>query len=143
MSKVKVVLQLFSKRDYMEKDMDAALKKVKVLGYDYVELAGYFGKSAEEIRAILDKYDLKCISVHQGLDFYDEKGVEGAEFVKTSTGFSTGGATTEDIRLMRETVGPEMGVKASGGVKSFEAACAMIEAGASRIGTSSSSNICE
>ena len=67
----------------------------------------------------------------------------GAEFVKTSTGFSTGGATTEDIRLMRETVGPEMGVKASGGVKTYEAACAMIEAGASRIGTSSSSNICE
>ncbi len=67
----------------------------------------------------------------------------GAEFVKTSTGFSTGGATVEDIRLMRETVGPEMGVKASGGVKSYEAACAMIEAGASRIGTSSSSSICE
>ena len=59
------------------------LKKVKEIGYDYVEMAGYFGKSAEEIRAILDKYDLKCISVHQGLDFYDEKGVEGAEFVKT------------------------------------------------------------
>lgn len=83
MSKVKVGLQLFSIRDYMEKDMDAALKKVKEIGYDYVEMAGYFGKSAEEIRAILDKYDLKCISVHQGLDFYDEKGVEGAEFVKT------------------------------------------------------------
>ncbi|MBQ6802153.1 MAG: deoxyribose-phosphate aldolase [Oscillospiraceae bacterium] len=66
----------------------------------------------------------------------------GAEFVKTSTGFSTGGATPEDIRLMRETVGPEMGVKASGGVKTYEAACAMIEAGASRIGTSSSSNNC-
>ncbi len=67
----------------------------------------------------------------------------GAEFVKTSTGFSTGGATPEDIRLMRETVGPDIGVKASGGVKSYEAACAMIEAGASRIGTSSSSKICE
>ncbi|MBQ7875275.1 MAG: deoxyribose-phosphate aldolase [Oscillospiraceae bacterium] len=67
----------------------------------------------------------------------------GAEFVKTSTGFSTGGATVEDIRLMRETVGPEMGVKASGGVRDYETACAMIEAGASRIGTSSSSKICE
>ncbi|MBQ2899323.1 MAG: deoxyribose-phosphate aldolase [Oscillospiraceae bacterium] len=67
----------------------------------------------------------------------------GAEYVKTSTGFSTGGATVEDIRLMRETVGPEMGVKASGGVKSYEAACAMIEAGASRIGTSCSSKICD
>lgn len=67
----------------------------------------------------------------------------GAEFVKTSTGFSTGGATVEDIRLMRETVGPDMGVKASGGVRDYETACAMIEAGASRIGTSSSSKICE
>ena len=67
----------------------------------------------------------------------------GAEFVKTSTGFSTGGATVEDIKLMRETVGPEMGVKASGGVKTYEAACAMIEAGATRIGTSSSSSICD
>ena len=65
----------------------------------------------------------------------------GAEYVKTSTGFSTGGATVEDIRLMRETVGPEMGVKASGGVKSYEAACAMIEAGASRIGASSGKKI--
>ena len=65
----------------------------------------------------------------------------GAEYIKTSTGFSTGGATVEDIRLMRETVGPEMGVKASGGVKSFEAACAMIEAGASRIGASSGKKI--
>ncbi|MBR3611568.1 MAG: deoxyribose-phosphate aldolase [Oscillospiraceae bacterium] len=67
----------------------------------------------------------------------------GAEYVKTSTGFSTGGATVEDIRLMRETVGHDIGVKASGGVKSYEAACAMIEAGASRIGTSSSSKICD
>lgn len=83
MSKVKVGLQLFSVRDHMEKDMDATLKQVKEMGYDYVEMAGYFGKSAEEIRAILDKYDLKCISVHQGLDFYDERGVEGAEYVKT------------------------------------------------------------
>lgn len=61
----------------------------------------------------------------------------GADFVKTSTGFSTGGATVEDIRLMRETVGPEIGVKASGGVRSREDALAMIEAGATRIGASS------
>ena len=61
----------------------------------------------------------------------------GADFVKTSTGFSTGGATVEDIQLMRETVGSEMGVKASGGVRTYEDAIAMIEAGASRIGASS------
>lgn len=61
----------------------------------------------------------------------------GADYVKTSTGFSTGGATVEDIRLMRKTVGPDIGVKASGGVRSREDALAMIEAGATRIGASS------
>lgn len=59
-----------------------------------------------------------------------------ADFVKTSTGFSTGGATLEDIALMRQTVGPEMGVKASGGVSNKEEALAMIEKGATRIGAS-------
>lgn len=59
------------------------------------------------------------------------------DFVKTSTGFSTGGATVEDVALMRKTVGNEMGVKASGGVRSKETAQAMIEAGATRLGTSS------
>lgn len=66
----------------------------------------------------------------------------GADFVKTSTGFSTGGATKEDIKLMRETVGPEMGVKASGGVRSNEDAITMIENGATRIGASASIAIC-
>ncbi len=61
----------------------------------------------------------------------------GADFVKTSTGFSTGGATPEDIALMRRTVGPDMGVKASGGVRSLEDMQKMIEAGATRIGASS------
>ena len=60
----------------------------------------------------------------------------GAHFVKTSTGFSTGGATTHDIALMLKTVGPEMGVKASGGIRDYETAMAMIEAGANRIGAS-------
>lgn len=60
----------------------------------------------------------------------------GADFVKTSTGFSTGGATVEDIRLMRKMVGPDMGVKASGGIKDFAGAKAMIEAGATRLGCS-------
>ena len=60
----------------------------------------------------------------------------GADFVKTSTGFSTGGATAADVRLMRETVGPDMGVKASGGIRTPEAFAAMIAAGANRIGAS-------
>ncbi|MBM6619248.1 deoxyribose-phosphate aldolase [Bacillus suaedaesalsae] len=61
----------------------------------------------------------------------------GADFVKTSTGFSTGGATLADIKLMRETVGPDLGVKASGGVRDAETAFALINAGATRIGASS------
>ena len=65
----------------------------------------------------------------------------GADFVKTSTGFSTGGATAEDIALMRKTVGPEIGVKASGGVRSAEDAQKMIDAGATRIGASSGAAI--
>ncbi|WP_445509224.1 deoxyribose-phosphate aldolase [Rossellomorea marisflavi] len=61
----------------------------------------------------------------------------GADYVKTSTGFSTGGATVADITLMRKTVGPDIGVKASGGVRSLEDAQNMIEAGATRLGASS------
>jgi deoxyribose-phosphate aldolase len=75
----------------------------------------------------------------------DEEKVKGCElsvqakanFVKTSTGFSTGGATAADIALMRQTVGPNYGVKASGGVRSYEDAMVMIQAGATRIGASS------
>lgn len=67
----------------------------------------------------------------------------GADFVKTSTGFSTGGATVEDVALMRETVGPSIGVKASGGVRSLEDLKKMIAAGATRIGASSGVAIME
>jgi deoxyribose-phosphate aldolase len=65
----------------------------------------------------------------------------GADFVKTSTGFSGGGATVEDITLMRKTVGPDMGVKASGGVRDLAGAEAMINAGATRIGASAGVDI--
>ncbi len=64
-----------------------------------------------------------------------------ADFVKTSTGFSKGGATVEDIALMRKTVGNEMGVKASGGVRTHEDMLKMVEAGATRIGTSSGAKL--
>ena len=60
----------------------------------------------------------------------------GADFVKTSTGFGPGGATVEDVRLMRETIGPEMGLKASAGIRTLAQTVALIEAGATRIGTS-------
>lgn len=65
----------------------------------------------------------------------------GTDYVKTSTGFSAGGATVDDIKLMRETVGPELGVKASGGIRTLEAAEAMIEAGATRLGVSAAVSI--
>lgn len=65
----------------------------------------------------------------------------GADFVKTSTGFSTGGATVEDVMLMKRTVGENLGVKASGGIRSLEDAMKMIKAGAARLGTSSGTKI--
>jgi len=67
----------------------------------------------------------------------------GADFVKTSTGFSGSCATIEDVRLLRNTVGPNVGVKASGGIRTLERAMAMIEAGANRLGTSSGVTIIE
>ena len=67
----------------------------------------------------------------------------GADFVKTSTGFGTTGATVEDVRLLRETVGPSVGVKASGGIRDLDTLVRMAEAGANRIGTSSGMRIME
>ena len=66
----------------------------------------------------------------------------GFDFVKTSTGFAKGGATVEDVKLMRETVGPKMGVKAAGGIRDRETALAMIAAGATRLGCSAGVAIC-
>ncbi len=65
----------------------------------------------------------------------------GADFVKTSTGFGPGGATVEDVELLRQTVGEKVGVKAAGGIRDYETALAMIEAGATRIGASRSVSI--
>jgi deoxyribose-phosphate aldolase len=67
----------------------------------------------------------------------------GADFVKTSTGFGPGGATVEDVKLLKQAVGEGMGVKAAGGIRDYETAAAMIEAGADRIGTSSGVQILE
>ena len=67
----------------------------------------------------------------------------GADFVKTSTGFSSAGAKVEDVRLMRETVGPDMGVKASGGIHDKEFAKELVDVGANRLGTSATIEIVE
>lgn len=80
---MKVGLQLFTIRADMAKDMDVALKEVKKMGYNYVEFSRFFDYTAEEIRAMLDKYQLECFSVHQHLAVYEEKGEEIIEFIKT------------------------------------------------------------
>jgi deoxyribose-phosphate aldolase len=94
------------------------------------------------VQAAKDKALVKVI-IETSLLTNDEKVVAcqlsvkaGADFVKTSTGFSTGGATIEDVALMRKTVGPDIGVKASGGVRDLAGLEKMVEAGATRIGTS-------
>lgn len=83
MKKFKVALQLYSIREDMAKDMDVALGKVKAMGYDYVEFAGYFDKSAEEVRALLDKHRLECISVHQVYDVFLKDEKKNIDFLKT------------------------------------------------------------
>ncbi len=83
MKNFKVGIQLYSVRDDMAKDFEGTLKAVKAAGYDYVEFAGYFGKSAEEVKAILDRIGLVCPSVHQGPDLFIEKGQEAVDYLKT------------------------------------------------------------
>ena len=82
MKKFGVGIQLYGLRNTMAEDFEGTLKAVADLGYEYVEFAGYYGHTAEEIKAILDKYGLKCISAHQALDFYDEDPDAAAEFLK-------------------------------------------------------------
>ena len=127
-----------------EVDMVINVGDLKNKNYDYVR---------EDIKAVVDAASGKALTkvIIETCLLTDEEKViacklskeAGADFVKTSTGFSTGGATAADIKLMRETVGENMGVKASGGVRSTEDAISVIEAGASRIGASASISICE
>lgn len=103
---------------------------------------------ANVVRAVHSRGVLCKVIIEAGLLTDDEKvrvcqlaKKAGADFVKTSTGFTSGGATVEDVNLMRQTVGPDMGVKASGGIRTLKSARAMIQAGANRIGTSTSVGI--
>lgn len=82
MSNFKLGLQLYSVRDEMEKDMDACLKAVKEMGYECVEFAGFFGKSAEEVKAMLDKYGLEAVSSHQTVGVKDDEPLKAEETVK-------------------------------------------------------------
>lgn len=120
-----------------EVDMVINIGALKSQQYDYVR---------QDIQGVVDAAKGKALVkvIIETALLTDEEKVKacelakeaGADFVKTSTGFSTGGAKVADIRLMRETVGPDMGVKASGGVHNAEEALTMIEAGATRIGAS-------
>lgn len=113
---------------------------------------GDFAYVEEDIKAVVEASGDKLVKVIiEACLLTDDEKVKaclaakaaGADFVKTSTGFSTGGATVEDVRLMRQTVGPDMGVKAAGGARSLADAQAFIEAGSSRIGTSAGIAIIE
>lgn len=126
-----------------ELDMVINVGMLKAGNYDYVQ---------KDIEAVVKASNGKLVKVIiETCLLTDEEKVKacelakaaGADYVKTSTGFSTGGATVEDVALMRGVVGDELGVKASGGIRSKEAAQAMIAAGASRIGASSSKKIIE
>jgi len=97
-------------------------------------LAGVCRAAGAVSKAILETCYLTDAEKRRACELARETGVQ---FVKTSTGFGSGGATVADIRLMRETVGPAVGVKASGGIRDAATALAMIEAGANRLGTSS------
>lgn len=127
-----------------EVDMVINISKLKDGDYDYIQ------KDIEAVVKASDKRALVKVIIETCLLKEDQKikaceiaKAAGADFVKTSTGFSTGGATAEDIALMRKTVGDAMGVKASGGVRSSQDAQKMIESGASRIGASASIAIVE
>ncbi|MEI4352114.1 deoxyribose-phosphate aldolase [Streptococcus suis] len=120
-----------------EIDMVINIGALKTGNYDLV---------LEDIKAVVEASGDKLVKVIiEACLLTDDEKVKacqlsqeaGADYVKTSTGFSTGGATVADVALMRKTVGPDMGVKASGGARSYEDAIAFIEAGASRIGASS------
>ena len=133
--------KVFETKDAIEKgaqevDMVINVGALKSGNADLVE---------SDIRAVVEASGDKLVKVIiEACLLTDEEKVQacqlaqkaGADFVKTSTGFSTGGATLPDVKLMRQTVGPDMGVKAAGGARSYADAVAFVEAGATRIGTS-------
>jgi deoxyribose-phosphate aldolase len=122
-----------------EVDMVINISALKDKKYDYVQ---------NDIKAVVDAAEKKAlvkVIIETCYLTDEEKKIAcelakkaGADYVKTSTGFGTGGSTPQDIKLMRDTVGPEIGVKASGGVRNIEDAIAVINAGATRIGASAS-----
>ncbi|MCY1158254.1 MAG: deoC [Citricoccus sp.] len=122
-------------------EVDMVIDIAAALAGDRAALVADIGAVAEAVHeggAILKVIIETCLLDDDAKELACRAAVEaGADFVKTSTGFSTGGATVEDVALMRRVVGPEVGVKASGGVRTRQDALDMIDAGATRIGASS------
>ena len=124
---------------------DGATEIDMVLNVGYLK-SGFLSAVKSDIEAVVNASDTKAIVkviletsllTNEEITIACQLAVEaGARFVKTSTGFSSGGATTEHIALMRQTVGEQVGVKASGGIRDYETAVAMIAAGATRLGAS-------
>ncbi len=122
-----------------EVDMVINIGAVKSGDFDYVKKDVEAVVKAVGIKALVKVILETCLLTDEEKKICCELCKEaGADYVKTSTGFSTGGATEEDVKLMREIVKPSLGVKASGGIRDYETAKAMVEAGASRIGASAS-----
>jgi deoxyribose-phosphate aldolase len=134
------------KRGATEVDMVLNVSMLKSGDYDYVK------KEIEEVVKAVKSYgdivvkvilETCYLTVEEKVKACQLTKEAGADFVKTSTGFGPGGATVEDVKLMRQAVGENFGVKASGGVRTAEDAKAMIEAGANRIGASAGVKIAE
>jgi deoxyribose-phosphate aldolase len=146
-----------SKPEVKAKEAEMAIKD----GADEIDMVmnvgafkgGDFRLVEEDIKAVrsaIGKDKILKVIIETGLLTNDEKAKAtqlvkscGADFVKTSTGFVYGGATVEDVRLLRKIAGNNMGVKASGGIRDYQTAKSLIEAGAKRIGTSSGVKIVE
>lgn len=135
-------VKVFETKDAIEKgaqeiDMVINIAMLKDKEYDYVENEIHQIVEAAKDKAIVKVIIETCLLTdEEKIKACELSQKAGADFVKTSTGFSTGGATVHDIALMRKTIGTEMGVNASGGVHTHEEALAMVEAGATRIGAS-------
>jgi deoxyribose-phosphate aldolase len=124
-------------------EIDMVMNIGALKSHDYELINQDIRKVVERAKAIRKDAVVKVI-IETGLLTEDEKVLAcrfvkeaGADFVKTSTGLNTSGATVHDVKLIRNTVGPDFGVKASGGIRTYRDAIALVKAGANRIGTSS------
>ena len=126
-----------------EIDMVVNIGKVKEHDWKWVEDELLSMRSATEGHVLKLIFETCLLEKEEIVRLSSLAEKAGIDFIKTSTGFSKGGATVEGVRLMRSSVSPRMGVKASGGIRSYADALMMIEAGATRLGTSSGVKIVE